>query len=123
MSSFEPIKVYGKGGPNPPKIAMLCRELAIPHTVVDIPFSDLKKPDYLATNPNGRIPAIHDPNTDITIWESGAIIEYLVEKYDLEQKLSFASGSKEYYLAKQWLFYQGKLVFLQFMQLSTDLIE
>jgi glutathione S-transferase len=107
MSSLQPIKVYGKGGPNPPKIAMLCRELSLPHELIPITFPDLKKPDYLAINPNGRMPAIHDPNTGITLWESGAIIEYLIEKYDKDLKLSFAPGSDEYWHAKQWLFFQG----------------
>lgn len=113
MATIQPVKIYGKGGPNPPKIHMLCKELSIPYQVEDIPFAELKNPEYLAVNPNGRIPAIHDPNTDLTIWESGAIIEYLVEKYDTEHKLSFAPGSNEHYLAKQWLFYQGEFLMAQ----------
>ncbi|KAF1829455.1 glutathione S-transferas-like protein [Decorospora gaudefroyi] len=106
MSSLKPITIYGKGGPNPAKVIMLVKELSIPYEVKLIDFSEVKQPDFLAINPNGRMPAIHDPNTDLTIWESGAIVEYLIEKYDKEQKMSFAPGSKESYLAKQWLFYQ-----------------
>ena len=107
MSSFQPIKIYGKGGPNPPKIAMLVRELSLPHEIIPQSFPSLKEPEYLAINPNGRMPAIHDPNTGLTIWESGAIIEYLIEKYDTERKMSFAPGTDEYWHAKQWLFFQG----------------
>jgi glutathione S-transferase len=66
----------------------------------------MKKEPYESINPNGRVPAIEDPNTGITLWESGAIIEYLVETYDKQHNISFAPGSKEYYEAKQWLYYQ-----------------
>ncbi|KAF2014066.1 putative glutathione S-transferase 1 [Aaosphaeria arxii CBS 175.79] len=105
-STVQPIKVWGKGGPNPPKIAMIVKELNIPHEIIPIEFSELKKPDFLAINPNGRMPAIQDPNTNLTLWESGAIIEYLIEKYDVERKISFEPGTSEYYHAKQWLFFQ-----------------
>ena len=106
MSSLKPIKLWGQHGPNPPKIAVLLKELNLPHEIINIPFSDIKKPDYLSINPNGRIPAIEDPNTGLTLWESGAIIEYLIERYDTAQKLSFPAGSNESYLAKQWLYFQ-----------------
>ncbi|KAK3897083.1 glutathione S-transferase [Staphylotrichum tortipilum] len=106
QSNLKPIKVYGKGGPNPPKVAIILDELNIPKEIDPVPFSDVKKPAYLAINPNGRLPAIHDPNTDLTLWESGAIVEYLVDKYDPEHKLSFPAGSGDAYHAKQWLFYQ-----------------
>jgi glutathione S-transferase len=105
-SSLKPITIYGKHGPNPPKVRMLCEELGLPYDLQDTQFPDLKKPAFLAINPNGRMPAIHDPNTDLTLWESGAILEYLVEKYDTEHKLSFPAGSHEAQHARQWLFFQ-----------------
>lgn len=105
-SSLKPIKIYGKHGPNPPKVHMLCEALSLPYELIDVQFPDLKKPDFLALNPNGRMPAIQDPNTDLTLWESGAILEYLVEKYDTDHKLSFPAGSNEAQLARQWLFFQ-----------------
>lgn len=104
--SLKPIKVWGQGGPNPPKVAAILEELSLPHEFVPIEFSQVKSPEYLAVNPNGRLPAIQDPNTDLTLWESGAILEYIVEKYDTEHKFSFPAGSTEAYLAKQWLFFQ-----------------
>ena len=105
-SQIKPIKVWGQGGPNPPKVAIILAELGLPHEIVPIQFSEVKKPDYLAINPNGRIPSIHDPNTGLTLWETGAIIEYLMERYDTEHRLSFAPGTPESYHAKQWLYFQ-----------------
>ncbi|KAJ5176554.1 Glutathione S-transferase-like protein OpS6 [Penicillium canariense] len=105
--SLQPIKLYGHGpGPNPWKVIMVFEELNIPyiHTIVD--FADMKKEPFESINPNGRVPAIEDPNTGITLWESGAIVEYLVETYDKQHTISFNAGSKDYFLAKQWLHFQ-----------------
>jgi glutathione S-transferase len=66
-SRIKPIKVWGKGGPNPPKVAIVLEELGLPYEIVAVPLTDVKKPDYLAINPNGRLPAIYDPNTDLTL--------------------------------------------------------
>lgn len=105
-SEIKPIKLYGKSGPNPGKVGIVLAELGLPYEADNIPFSDVKKPEYVAINPNGRLPSIHDPNTGITLWESGAIIEYLIERYDTEHRFSFAPGTPDSYLAKQWLYYQ-----------------
>lgn len=106
-TQLEAIKVWGKGGPNPPKVAIVLKELGIPHEITPIPLSDVKKPDYVSINPNGRIPAIQDPNTGITLWESGAILLYLIDKYDPDHRLSFAPGTAEWHHAQQWLFFQA----------------
>lgn len=105
-SELRPIKVWGSGGPNPPKVTMILEELNLPYEVNTIPFPDVKKPEYTAINPNGRLPSIYDPNTNITLWESGAIVEYLIEKYDTKNLISFTPGTAEYFHAKQWLFFQ-----------------
>ena len=105
-SELKPIKLWGAHGPNPPKVAIVLEELGLAYEVVDINFVEVKEPKFLAINPNGRMPAIEDPNTGITLWESGAIISYLVERYDEEQKLSFAPGTAEAEHARQWLFFQ-----------------
>ncbi|KAJ5482478.1 hypothetical protein N7475_001290 [Penicillium sp. IBT 31633x] len=105
--SLKPITVYGHGsGPNPWKVIMVLEELNIPYVLKIVGFPDMKKEPFESINPNGRVPAIEDPNTDITLWESGAIVEYLVDTYDKNNTISFASGSKDYYLAKQWLHFQ-----------------
>ncbi|KAJ5575584.1 glutathione S-transferase [Penicillium sp. DV-2018c] len=94
------------GTPNPWKVLMVLEELKIPYEPKLIDLGDLKKEPYESVNPNGRVPALEDPNTGITIWESGAILEYLVDTYDKQHNISFTAGSKEYYESKQWLHYQ-----------------
>jgi glutathione S-transferase len=108
---------------------MIFEELGLPYETKYIEFPDMKKVDHfpilpplakphvgLTTlpfqapynteiNPNGRVPAIIDPNTNITLWESGAIAQYLVETYDQAQRISYHS-SPEKYLCIQWLHFQ-----------------
>ncbi|KAK6608031.1 glutathione S-transferase [Botrytis cinerea] len=102
-----PITLYSHAqGPNPWKVAVILEELNIPYTTKFVSFSEVKKEPYTQLNPNGRLPSIEDPNTDITLWESGAIIEYLIEKYDVNHQLSYNTFA-ETYLAKQWLHFQA----------------
>ena len=68
-------------------------------------FSELKKDPFESLNPNGRVPAIEDPNTGINLWESGSIIEYLLETYDKENKLSYTK-SPEKFQQQSWLHFQ-----------------
>lgn len=68
-------------------------------------FSDRKKTLYEKFYVNGRVPAIEDPNTGITLWESGAIVEYLQETYDEKNALTYTS-LPEKFLVKQWLHFQ-----------------
>ncbi|KAJ5099342.1 hypothetical protein N7532_006343 [Penicillium argentinense] len=105
--SLKPITLYGHGpGPNPWKVVIVLEQLGLPYENKPVAFPDMKKEPYESINPNGRVPAIEDPNTGITIWESGAILEYLVETYDKQNTISFAPGSQDYFLAKQWLHFQ-----------------
>lgn len=60
---------------------------------------------YTDINPNGRLPAIQDPNTGVTLWESGAIIQYLIETYDKDAKLTYTTVPEKYFL-NQWLMFQ-----------------
>lgn len=96
----------GRFRAKPNKVFFLLKELGLPYTITPVALAEIKQPEYLKVNPNGRIPAIEDPNTGIVLWESGAIVEYLIEKYDVENKLSFPAATEEYYHAKQWLFFQ-----------------
>ncbi|CAM1511584.1 Fc.00g090970.m01.CDS01 [Cosmosporella sp. VM-42] len=104
MSETKPITLYiHPQGPNPKKVIIILEELGIPYT--SIPISEPKGEEYTKINPNGRLPAIVDPNTDLTLWESGAIIEYLIEQYDKESKLTFTTFPEKY-LLKQYLHFQ-----------------
>lgn len=85
---------------------MLFNELNLPYESKFLQFPDMKKQPYESVNINGRVPAIEDPNTGITLWESGAILEYLVETYDKQNNISFQQGTPEYYATKQWLHFQ-----------------
>lgn len=107
FSSLKPITMYGQGGVNPPKVTMMLEELGLSYEFSPISMGQVKSPEYIAINPNGRLPAIHDPNTDLTLWESSAILEYLIEVYDKDHKFSFEAGSKEAFHVKQWLFFQA----------------
>lgn len=68
-------------------------------------FSVLHQEPFESLNPNGRVPAIEDPNTGLTLWESGSIIQYLLETYDTANKLSYVNG-KEKWDASNWLHFQ-----------------
>lgn len=107
-TNIKPIKLYdAPGGPNPPKVEMILNELGVPYETITVLFQDLKKPEYEAINPNGRVPSIVDPNNNnLTLWESGAIVEYLIDRYDNQRLLSFPPGTPEDYHTKQWLYYQ-----------------
>nr|XP_036588277.1 URE2 protein [Colletotrichum truncatum]KAF6799650.1 URE2 protein [Colletotrichum truncatum] len=106
MSTLEPIVLYGHSfAPKPVKVAMILEELEIPYETVTVDLTKVKEEPYISINPNGRLPAIKDPNTGITLWESGAIIEYLVEQYDTDHKLTYSS-TPEKFLLKQFLHFQ-----------------
>lgn len=90
---------------SPRKVAIILEELGIPYTSVIQDISKVKQAPYTDVNPNGRLPAIEDPNTGVTLWESGAIIQYLIEEYDKDGVLTYTSTPEKYQLT-QWLMFQ-----------------
>ena len=77
------IDLYTAPTPNGWKASIALEELELPYEVklVNILAGEQKKPEYLAINPNGRIPTIVDrDNGDFPVFESGAILIYLAEK-------------------------------------------
>ena len=60
---------------------------------------------YLCTLTSSPL-VIKDPNTGVEIWESSAIIAYLITEYDKSHMISYASGPEKY-LQDQWFFFQA----------------
>ncbi|PSD78967.1 hypothetical protein C7G52_19095, partial [Acinetobacter baumannii] len=90
---------------NPWNVVQILEELDLPYNHIFVDMSTVKQEPYTKINPNGRLPAIEDPNTGITLWESGAIIEYLIETYDKDHKIS-STSLPEKFLEKQYLHFQ-----------------
>ncbi|KAH9883265.1 glutathione S-transferase [Xylariomycetidae sp. FL2044] len=116
---MQPIKIWHGlpgSGPNPWKANIVLAELGVPCETVWISYGDIKSEPYTTTlNPNGRVPAIVDPNTGVTLFESGAIVNYLVDTYDAaDHKISYDGKGKESgtgsledkYLLQSWLMFQ-----------------
>ena len=77
------IELYTSPTPNGYKASIMLEEVGLDYTVhaIDLAKQEQKAPEYLAMNPNGRIPVIVDhDNDDFVVFESGAILMYLAEK-------------------------------------------
>ncbi|KAI0343560.1 glutathione transferase Ure2p5 [Trametopsis cervina] len=96
-------------GPNGWKVAMVLEELGLTFEEIFLDFAkgEHKDPSHTKYNPNGRIPTLIDhKNNDFVLWESCAILLYLVEKYDTEHKISVEDFGDRM-VQQQWLFYQA----------------
>lgn len=108
---MQPIKVYNAPpgtGSNPWKVIIVLEELSLPYAIEWIPCGDLKSKAYLALNPNGRLPSVVDVNKHVTLFESGAIIEYLVNAYDRDCRISYGDSDdlEQKWLCRSWLHFQ-----------------
>ncbi|KAL8676526.1 MAG: hypothetical protein Q9186_006957 [Xanthomendoza sp. 1 TL-2023] len=106
------IVLYTSGTPNGQKASITLEELGIDYEVQNIEISKnvQKEECFLKINPNGRIPAIVDktPTADgkareKRIFESGALMLYLCQKYDPNHKLNYAYDTDEYWEVVEWL--------------------
>ncbi len=72
---------FGSGSPYAWKVWLALEHKAISFEAKRLSFdsNDTKKPEFLAINPRGRVPAILDDG--FALWESSAIIEYIEERY------------------------------------------
>src|SRR5262245_14306513 len=80
------LQLYSLPTPNGVKVSIMLEEIGLayePH-LVDFNKGDQKTPEFLSLNPNGKIPAIIDPNgpggKPLPLFEYGAILQYLAEK-------------------------------------------
>jgi GST-like protein len=98
------IDLYTFGTPNGQKASIMLEEVELPYNVhkIDITKGDQFKPEFVAINPNSKIPAIVDTDTGMTIFESGAILIYLAEKTG---KL-LPTNDKERFQVLSWLMLQ-----------------
>ncbi|POS69916.1 glutathione S-transferase II [Diaporthe helianthi] len=87
------------------QVIVVLEEFGVPYEIEAIKFENIKKEPFISVNPNGRVPAIEDPNTGITLGESGAILSYLIKHYDTKNRFSY-EAFKERTLCEQWLAYQ-----------------
>ena len=80
------LQLYSMPTPNGVKVSIMLEECGLPYEPHAVRFdaNEQKSPEFLSLNPNGKIPAIIDPNgpggEPLTLFESGAILLYLAEK-------------------------------------------
>ena len=103
-----PVELYFWPTPNGWKVSILLEELGIPYTIkkVNIGIGDQFKPSFLKISPNNRMPALVDPDgpggKPISIFESGAILQYLATKYGRFYPKTVRGKTD----VDQWLFWQ-----------------
>jgi GST-like protein len=103
-----PIDLYYWPTPNGYKISIALEEMGLPYEVkwVNIGRGDQFEPDFLKIAPNNRMPAIIDPDgpdgEPISIFESGAILQYLARKTGK----FCGANQRERIEIDQWLFWQ-----------------
>jgi GST-like protein len=98
------IDLYTFTTPNGRKASIMLEEVELPYNVhkIDITKGDQFTPEFVAINPNSKIPAIVDQDTGITVFESGAILIYLAQKVG---KL-LPTNDKERFQVLSWLMLQ-----------------
>ena len=112
------IQLYTWATPNGKKVSIMLEEVELPYEVhpINIAKGDQHKPEYLAINPNNKIPAIIDSDgpdgKPLKLFESGAILMYLADKTGkfLPQEMA------KRYEVIQWLMFQMGGVGLMFGQ-------
>ena len=114
------LQLYSSPTPNGVKVSIMLEEIGLayePH-YIDIGQNQTWTPEYLSLNPNGKIPAILDPDgpggEPLALFESGAILVYLAEKSG--QLLSADPATR--YQTLQWVMFQMAAIGPMFGQLG-----
>jgi GST-like protein len=102
------LQLYSSWTANGVKASIMLEEIGLPYEVheIDLARSETWTPQFLSLNPNGKTPAIIDPNgpdgRPIALFESGAILVYLAEK----SGRLLPTQPTARYETLQWLFFQ-----------------
>ena len=98
------IDLYTAKTPNGRKVSIMLEECALPYEVhfIDLGQNEQFKPEFLAMNPNNKIPVIKDRDNGQVVFESGAILIYLGEKTGK----FFAPSGPARADQLEWLFFQ-----------------
>jgi GST-like protein len=114
------LQLYSAPTPNGVKASIMLEEIGLPYEAhyIDIGKDESWTPEFLALNPNGKIPAILDPEgpggKPLALFESGAILLYLAEKTG---KLLPGDAAGRYETI-QWVFFQMAFIGPMFGQLG-----
>src|SRR5437667_1264725 len=90
------------------RIYWLLEELRLPYRLETLTFTSLKSPAYKKVHPLGKVPAIQDG--DLTMFESGAILEYILEEYG-NGRLAPAPGTSRRAMFLQWVHFAEATAF------------
>lgn len=116
----ERLQLYSLPTPNGVKVSIMLEEIGLSYEAhrVDFDTNEQLTPEFLSLNPNGKIPAIIDPNgpdgLPLALFESGAILLYLAEKTG---RFLSAEPSRRYE-TMQWVFFQMAFVGPMFGQVG-----
>ena len=104
------MKIFHAPNTRSVRIVWLCEELDLDYDLQMFKLGDgsMRDPEYLKLNPMARVPSIQDGN--VTIFESGAIVEYILAKYG-KGRLHPGANSSHFPSYLQWLHYaEGMLM-------------
>jgi glutathione S-transferase len=89
------------------QVIIILEELDLPYSITWVSYVDIKSELFISLNPKGRVPAFKDPNTGVALFESGAIIEYIIERHDQVGKISYGNDHpQERWSSRSWLHFK-----------------